>query len=116
MADIRDVMIVVLSELCMFFMRVILDNPNNKNQEISPNKDATDSVPPNGSHGVKDTPTTTDTHEGQGSTGATQVEMLVQPANFKLKKSKMLPYLLDASNLLNRTYTEKHARSAGYSL
>ncbi|KAG9664203.1 hypothetical protein KCU95_g18888, partial [Aureobasidium melanogenum] len=108
MADIRDVMIVVLSELCMFFMRVILDNPNNKNQEISPNKDATDSVPPNGSHGVKDTPTTTDTHEGQGSTGATQVEMLVQPANFKLKK--MLDTLFEEVCLgLKRTeFFESH--------
>lgn len=94
MTDIRDVIIVVLSELCMFFMRVILDNPINQAQETAPTND-TSNLAPSGSHGVKDTFTTTDMHDDQEFTSSIQVEMLMQPAKLELKMSKSLMCLLN---------------------
>ncbi|KAH0375531.1 hypothetical protein KCU92_g10149, partial [Aureobasidium melanogenum] len=92
MNDIRDVIIVVLSELCMFFMRVILDKPIDQAQETAPTNDTSDTVP-TVSLGVRDTLTTTDVHEDQEFTSSIQVEMPVQPAKMELKT--MLDTLFD---------------------
>lgn len=84
MVDIRDAVIIVLSGLCMVFLRVILNNPINKIQEVG----TTNNPVPDGDHGDKDTLTIPDMHDDQDSTAATQVEMPMQPAKTQLNTSE----------------------------